>query len=912
MRRLILILGALFSLLPARAVTITANSPAYNWQVLPGSVRFVNVAISGGSSNLVNWTVASTTGGASATFTDPTHTAASSISAGEPYMQINLGPTAGSCSISGSVGSYSVTSTATVTVQAQAVDDTSQTATFLFNVCANTTKVWVVPFYRAAYVNQPVWLQSWVVGNTNQAVTWSITSQPNGGDGTLADTNQRDAVFSASVAGRYTLTATSAADGTKTDTATVFVTGHVLPSYSVTPNLTEPVDCSVDPDSTGSTYVVMPGGTYPTIASVPFHTMAPGSTVAIYNTDNTCLAPTVYHEYFQVQSSGTKTQPIRVCGVPDPCGNLPIIDGQDATSTGNTWMSSAAYGYSAITLYQGGPGISVYGAYNTVSPDVTYNQAGTIKPVAPSYVSIEGLHVRNVTRDFMYTPPGGGAQVAWTGGGLPVGGAACIALRGGAYQVVLGNEFETCENGILADFNATHGWAGFNGAVDIEGNNFHNDSYNGNGSVHQLYIQDWLDLVQFNRVTALAAGALGANLKDRGLSTVTRNNYFGLGQTSSGPTRDFDLVDGQDANDYMIYEKAPSSASGMGYLGNPGDTNCGHSWWCSGDTMGASTLAAWQEAWESYYLYSNISPNTVTAHMVLYNGDHGNAMANRRGVLQLYNNTFSTTAPSHGSFFDTDNAGGDPVYEVPRINAQNNILWSPPGSYPCWQRVNTFVGNFATNLVSPYLSTVTTPINGTGCASQTNDWASDNPTYAPFPNAIPLDNHMGGISAANFIAAIGQPYNSATYVPTTAVAGSALPSGLMPVRFQINPLTMQISARAQPLIIGAADSGPAPVLNSITVTPSSAAVPIGASQQFAAVCNYSDSSQTTCTSSVTWSSGAPGVATITSGGLATAAGAGNATISASLSGVTGTASLSAIVVPTSSWQGIAMQGVSIR
>ena len=152
--------------------------------------------VCGGSrSCTVNWTVASTTGGASATFTDPTHDAVSSISGALPTIQVNIGSTTGSCSITAVPVTYTVSSTASVTVQAQSVDDTSKTATFLFNVCANARATLangtpsvklVVPAYQQAYQNQPMTLQSWVMGCVDETGTWSIINQPTGGDGGMA------------------------------------------------------------------------------------------------------------------------------------------------------------------------------------------------------------------------------------------------------------------------------------------------------------------------------------------------------------------------------------------------------------------------------------------------------------------------------------------------------------------------------------------------------------------------------------------------------------------------------------------------------------------------------------------------------------------------------------------------------
>jgi trimeric autotransporter adhesin len=82
-----------------------------------------------------------------------------------------------------------------------------------------------------------------------------------------------------------------------------------------------------------------------------------------------------------------------------------------------------------------------------------------------------------------------------------------------------------------------------------------------------------------------------------------------------------------------------------------------------------------------------------------------------------------------------------------------------------------------------------------------------------------------------------------------------------------------------------------PVLTSITVIPGNPSIPVGAYEQFTAVLNYSDGSTKDATSSVSWSSSAPSVTTLTSSGLASALAAGSTTIAATAQSVTGSTTL---------------------
>jgi len=227
---LILFLPALLS----AQVAVIPSTPPYNIQVLPGSTRQINVNITGGLLNTINWSVLSTTGGASATFTTPAVSAVSTINSGLPTVLVTIGPGAGNCTIPQpptSMGAYTVTSPATVTVLAQSVDDPSKSGTFLFNVCAKTTTVMVAPAYQQAFAGQHRTLQSWVSGDTDETGTWSIVTQAGGGNGVLADTTNRDTDFVATVTGRYTLKYTSHSNPAKNATAIVYVSPNSLPAY---------------------------------------------------------------------------------------------------------------------------------------------------------------------------------------------------------------------------------------------------------------------------------------------------------------------------------------------------------------------------------------------------------------------------------------------------------------------------------------------------------------------------------------------------------------------------------------------------------------------------------------------------------------------------------------------------------
>ena len=80
-------------------------------------------------------------------------------------------------------------------------------------------------------------------------------------------------------------------------------------------------------------------------------------------------------------------------------------------------------------------------------------------------------------------------------------------------------------------------------------------------------------------------------------------------------------------------------------------------------------------------------------------------------------------------------------------------------------------------------------------------------------------------------------------------------------------------------------------LTGIQVTPASASIGVGTTQQYAATANYNDGTTTDVTASATWSSSATATATISATGLASGVAAGTSTISATFETVSGTAIL---------------------
>jgi Bacterial Ig-like domain (group 2) len=85
--------------------------------------------------------------------------------------------------------------------------------------------------------------------------------------------------------------------------------------------------------------------------------------------------------------------------------------------------------------------------------------------------------------------------------------------------------------------------------------------------------------------------------------------------------------------------------------------------------------------------------------------------------------------------------------------------------------------------------------------------------------------------------------------------------------------------------------GGAKTLSSIGVSPASASIQSGQTEQFTATATYSDGSTANVSSTATWSPGSGSIASISATGLATGTAAGSTSVTASLNGMSGSAAL---------------------
>lgn len=153
------------------------------------------------------------------------------------------------------------------------------------------------------------------------------------------------------------------------------------------------------------------------------------------------------------------------------------------------------------------------------------------------------------------------------------------------------------------------------------------------------------------------------------------------------------------------------------------------------------------------------------------------------------------------------------------------------------------------------------------------------------------------LGASEQFSAIGAYTDGSTMDLTSTATWSSSAPGVV----SINGAGMAATKAVGSSSIGAAVGGisgmtaftvsPA-ALVSIAVTASTASLPLGGKGQLTATGTYTDSTTKDLTGSATWTSAAPGVISVSSGGAVQAKGIGSAGVSASSSGITGSANLS--------------------
>ncbi|HXG65578.1 MAG TPA: Ig domain-containing protein [Blastocatellia bacterium] len=249
-----------------------------------------------------------------------------------------------------------------------------------------------------------------------------------------------------------------------------------------------------------ATYEVGPGKPYAAIGDVPWESLQPGDTVLIH------YRSTPYKEKFVICRQGTAAAPITVRGVPGPNGELPIIDGNGATT-----RAALSYWNQERSV------IKIGGASNP--PDTL-----------PKYITIENLDIRSARPPYTFTATDGSTKSY-------ISSASSIYVEKGENITVRNCTLRDSANGFFVA--SSDAVASRN--ILVEGNYIYDNGVENSIFQHNNYTAAIGIIFQYNRFGPLRAGCPGNNLKDRSAGLVVRYNWI------EGGNRQLDLVDGEDS-----------------------------------------------------------------------------------------------------------------------------------------------------------------------------------------------------------------------------------------------------------------------------------------------------------------------------------------------------------------------------
>lgn len=246
-------------------------------------------------------------------------------------------------------------------------------------------------------------------------------------------------------------------------------------------------------------YHVGPGQKHATIGAVPWYALKAGDTVFIH------YRPTPYYEKFLISGRGTPMQWIRVIGVPGPGGELPIVSGNNATTSANMhYRWQAASGTSTIQHL---------GVVQIAAPP------GDDAPL-PAYIEIANLRIQDGFKTNQFTAENG-TRANYDGF------AACIYARSVQHLIVRDNALTDCGLGFYNwTGSGTHWWDGLQVDTIVRGNYFFNNGSPRSYTEHQSYTESDGVIYEYNRFGPMRSGAMGSQLKDRSAGTIIRYNYI--------------------------------------------------------------------------------------------------------------------------------------------------------------------------------------------------------------------------------------------------------------------------------------------------------------------------------------------------------------------------------------------------
>jgi hypothetical protein len=435
-------------------------------------------------------------------------------------------------------------------------------------------------------------------------------------------------------------------------------------------------------------YNVGPGQPYTQIGQVPWYNLQCGDNVYIH------YQPTPYYEKFMISTRCSAWPGLRVIGVVGPNGELPIIDGNNATTSTNMhWHAGWGAGSGANDIEQGG-----------VISLVANGDTGA----SPAYTDIENLAVRDCQLAMTFTGEDGVTE------NYSFFGAAIYA-KGPQHLKIVNCEISDSNQGFFNEtgdtYDAAAYWESLGEDIEFSGCYFHNNGLYQGGGEHTIYVQSAKTLIEYCRFGPMLPGSVGNQIKSRSAGDVIRYNYM-EGEMGG---RFLDLVEDQDSN---------GTIAALPYYGH-------------------------DFVYGNLFLINHDDANTGSP-VIHWDGDHyaGGRATTPGATLYFYNNTWVIDQNTYvnGGMFSVQDAGDDcPSTITGTIDARNNIFYmmDPQGGAGdlWWASCANTNMNFANNWVTGPMAGNCGPgswgggvCNGTFTGTQSNFISTGTPNFTDLPN----------------------------------------------------------------------------------------------------------------------------------------------------------------------------------
>jgi len=263
-------------------------------------------------------------------------------------------------------------------------------------------------------------------------------------------------------------------------------------------------DC---PASSGRTYEVGPGKKLSSVGDVPWEKLGKGDRVLIH------ARPQPYREHIVLSAIGTADAPVRVCGVPDASGKLPVLSGN-----GGTTRSRIGLRYPAVLER----GLVVFAL-----------QEGQRWGQKPSHIQLSGLEIRDAHPTSAAFTDHKGEKRRFRDN------ASAVFIERGAHISVTHCVLTNSGNGFFTASGDSEEMVSRD--IALLASHVYGNGVEGSYRMHNAYTEAIGMLYEGNRFGPLRSGATGNAIKDRSAFTTVRYNWI------EGGAHLLDLVDAEDS-----------------------------------------------------------------------------------------------------------------------------------------------------------------------------------------------------------------------------------------------------------------------------------------------------------------------------------------------------------------------------